>query len=78
MLQNLQFAAQIAPNIQAWFEQETGIMYDLPEMGELTIHITYNVTHLLFIKNFTNDYHRPNTNTYRPEHSLRKHSSVFK
>jgi hypothetical protein len=34
MLSNLAFAAKVAPLIQKWFEDETGIPYHLPKMGE--------------------------------------------
>ena len=30
----LNFAAQVAPRLQAWLEEETGIPYALPKMGE--------------------------------------------
>lgn len=34
LVDKLQFAAHFAPRVQAWFEQETGIPYELPKIGE--------------------------------------------
>lgn len=34
MADKLAFAAYVAPRIQAWYEQETGIPYGLPKLGE--------------------------------------------
>jgi hypothetical protein len=37
MAGKLDFAAKVAPLLQAWLEQETGIPYTLPKMGKRLI-----------------------------------------
>ena len=39
MIDNLAYAAKVAPLFQAWLEQETGIPYNLPKMGKLAFSI---------------------------------------
>jgi hypothetical protein len=34
MADKLEFAAKVAPQLQAWLEQETGIPYRLPKLGK--------------------------------------------
>jgi len=51
MADKLNFAAQVAPRLQAWLAEETGIPYALPKMGE---RVSIRASHTCYFRSAIN------------------------